>query len=249
MKFIYEYRTKDNVRHSGVIDALDREAAFVALKKIGIRPGKMAEAPGFLNKLFSKTTIVFVGAVFISLIIVVPSAWVYLGKRQTIPRAYKWDDATRRQIIGDVAIVEKGIRTGWRDVFSGDGERFLASYAIPGVLGKGITVEESELQAAIYRKIEVAESDALEVVQIKSIVKGMQNEAREFLEKGGSVSQYCKLLVQRQRDEIGYYQRAKNEVDSAIKQEMPQRELEDLLDRRNESLRSMGIRCVTLSGE
>ena len=54
MKFNYEYRTSDNVRHTGVIAASDREAAFAALKAQGIRPGCLAEAPGFFNKLFGK---------------------------------------------------------------------------------------------------------------------------------------------------------------------------------------------------
>ena len=54
MKFIYEYRTSDNVRRSGVIDASDRESAFIALKNQGVRPASMKEAPGIFNKLFGK---------------------------------------------------------------------------------------------------------------------------------------------------------------------------------------------------
>ena len=54
------------------------------------------------------------------------------------------DDTTRRQIIGDTAIIEKGIRTGWADVFDLEGERFLASFAIPGVPAgqRSTTVDE-----------------------------------------------------------------------------------------------------------
>jgi hypothetical protein len=36
-------------------------------------------------------------------------------------------DTTRRQVIGDAFLIEKGLRTGWSDVFAHEGERFLAS--------------------------------------------------------------------------------------------------------------------------
>ena len=42
-------------------------------------------------------------------------------------------DQTRRYPIGDAAIIEKGILTGWSDVFEHEGDRFLASFAVPGV--------------------------------------------------------------------------------------------------------------------
>ena len=48
---------------------------------------------------------------------------------------------TRRQVIGDVAVIEKGIRTGWADAFEREGDRFFASFAIPGAeAGKGDSV-------------------------------------------------------------------------------------------------------------
>ena len=59
------------------------------------------------------------------------------------------DDTTRRQIIGDTAIIEKGIRTGWTDVFELDGERFLASFAIPGVPAGQRSTTVEEIQKAL----------------------------------------------------------------------------------------------------
>ena len=44
MKFLYEYRTSDNVHHDGTINAPDREAAYAALKAQGIRPRCVAVA-------------------------------------------------------------------------------------------------------------------------------------------------------------------------------------------------------------
>ena len=54
MKFLSEYRTPDNVKHSGTICAADKEAAYAALKRQGIKPCRFAEAPGVFNKLFGK---------------------------------------------------------------------------------------------------------------------------------------------------------------------------------------------------
>ena len=54
MKFLYEYRTSDNAKHSGTICAGSRDAAYAAIKALGVRPSRVVEAPGFFNKLFGK---------------------------------------------------------------------------------------------------------------------------------------------------------------------------------------------------
>ena len=54
MKFLYEYRTSDNIKHSASICASSQEAAYAALKKQGIKPCRFAEAPGIFNKVFGK---------------------------------------------------------------------------------------------------------------------------------------------------------------------------------------------------
>ena len=54
MKFVYEYRTSDNELHHGSIAAADRDAAFASLKARGVRPARLVEAPGVLNKLLGK---------------------------------------------------------------------------------------------------------------------------------------------------------------------------------------------------
>lgn len=54
MKFLYEYRTRENELKEGAIDAPNREAAFAALKAQGIRPARLYDAPGLLNKLLGK---------------------------------------------------------------------------------------------------------------------------------------------------------------------------------------------------
>lgn len=54
MRFLYTYRTSDNVEHEGAISASSRDAAYAALRERGIRAGRVTEAPGFFNKLFGK---------------------------------------------------------------------------------------------------------------------------------------------------------------------------------------------------
>ena len=155
----------------------------------------------------------------------------------------------RRQLIGDQGIIEKGIRTGWSDVFEHEGERFLASFAIPGVQATVRTTNVAALEEALGRKIDAVESDGIEARQIKAMVEGMKDELHRFISAGGTIEQYGRRLIARQDDEIAIYVRACNEVDQAAKGGMPKEEVEELVDRRNEDLRRMGIRLVQMPNE
>ena len=46
MRFAYSYKTSDNVRHEAEIDAPGRDAAFAALREMGIRPIRVVAAGG-----------------------------------------------------------------------------------------------------------------------------------------------------------------------------------------------------------
>ena len=243
MKFLYEYRTSENVRHEGVISATDREAAFAALKAQGIRPGRVVEAPGFWNKLLGKGKrwiVIGILAIAVGILAVVP-----VQQGDDLLTA-SFDDTTRRQILGDAEFVAMGIANGWREVFPEEGEQFFASFAVPGVPAgrRNSTVER--LEEAIRRKVEVTKSDRIEARQIKSIVEGMKEEARQFVAAGGSLKQYANLLVQRQEQEISYYMKAQAELANAKKAGRPQAEIVELMRKRNEQLRKMGVRLVLL---
>ena len=149
VKFLYEYKTSENERRSGEIDAASRSAVYAELKKQGIKPYKVELAPGFANWLMSlgKRT----AAIAVLAVAVVGVCFLWKGSENRAAlnedKAAVFDDKfenkTRRQVIGDAAIIEKGIRTGWSDVFAEEGERFLASFAIPGVpAGQRNTTEE-----------------------------------------------------------------------------------------------------------
>lgn len=242
MKFVYEYRTSDNAKHSGEISASSRDVAFAALKAKGIRPSSVVEAPGLFNKLFGK------GKRWLAIVVLAVLAAFSVRYALTAKEAVSsiTDSTDRRQLIGDSAIIEKGIRSGWAEVFSCEGDRFLASFAIPGVPAGQRTTSIEELEAAVDREIAVEPGDSMEARQIKSIVAGMKEELRAFLKAGGSVRQYAALLVKRQDEEIGYYNRAKTEIESARKANADEEALISLWEERNDSLRQMGIKLVPM---
>ena len=151
----------------------------------------------------------------------------------------------RRQVIGDAAIIEKGIRNGWSDVFELEGERFLASFAIPGVKAGQRNTSEKEFAAALENKCIVAASDSLEARQIKAMVEGMKNEARRYLAAGGSIVEYGKRLTERQDAEIAVYNRVKADLEKARKT-MAEAEFMTYWEKRNDELRNLGIRTAGL---
>ena len=66
------------------------------------------------------------------------------------------------------------------------------------------------------------------------------------LKDGWTLREVGIALVRRQEQEIGYYERAKTEIETAAKSKMSPKALEELLDRRNDSLRKLGIRLVSM---
>ena len=282
MKFNYEYRTSDNVRHVGIINAADKAEAYSVLKAQGIKPGRVEEAPGFFNKLFGKgkrwITISVLAIVCIVALCTLHSALRTVDTvgadlraareevaivREEVKEAKElattFEDMTRRQVIGDVAIIEKGIATGWEDVFPYEGERFLASFAIPGVPAGLRNTTEEEIRAALRRTKEESIGGrgatrptnladlSLEHRQIVFIVEGMKNELREFIADGKhTIVEYGRRLVERQEQELAYYNRAKTEINAAAKAKMPRRELLTLWEERNAQLRQIGVKLVPI---
>ena len=250
MKFVYEYRTSDNVKHNGVIAAPDREAAFAALKAQGIRPGFLTEAPGFFNKLFGKGKRWLAIAV-LGVAVVVAALVIHSNTRtiRTIEQSQEaFDSPLRRQIIGDAAVIEKGIRTGWADVFALEGDRFLASFAIPGVPAAIRSTTEEKLREALSATTNYQRptTNSLESRQILAIVAGMKSELRAYLTAGGSLASYGKRLVARQEAEIGYCNRAKMELETLSKSAASEQEILEFWEKRNDELRNLGIRLIPM---
>ena len=246
MKYTYAYKTPDGKRHEASIEAQSRDAAFAALRKKGIRPIKViaedgSKANGEIRGVRRRG--VGVAAVLAAIVAVIATS---LYNRVSAPPLPEFESGqTRRQIIGDTAIIDKGIATGWSDVFPEEGDRFFASFAIPGVRAGQRNTTVEEIKAALDRYVEVSDSDGLEARQVKSMVAGMKAEARAYINAGGSIVDYGKRLTERQDAEIAIYERAKAEIDHARKT-MSQDDFIALWEGRNDQLRNLGIKLVPL---
>ncbi len=264
MKYIYAYKTPDGVRHEETMNASSREEVFGELRKRGIKAIKVVAADGSKanGEVRGVRTRVVVALAFVVAVLSAVVA-IVLARRanvfsasdgQSAPPAQSAQVATaasvlasetRRQVIGDAAIIEKGIRTGWSDVFAREGDRFLASFAIPGVAAGQRSTSEDEIRRALAEKVDALPDDPIEVQQIKAMVEGMKHEARQYIAAGGSIVDYGQRLVERQDAEIAIYTRAKNEVEAARKS-MSEDAFEDYLEQRNDGLRNLGIRPVVI---
>ena len=247
MKFTYQYKTSDGVRHTGVYAASSKTAAYDGLRAQGIKAFGVEPVPGVMNRiagllgwrLFLACALVAVAAA---------ATLAYLREKSETPVV---EDSVflskmRRQIIGDAGIIEAGIKNGWSDVFAEEGERFLASFAIPGVPAGVKATNVGELEKALTRKIPIAPDDSMEAKQIKSMVEGMKDELRGYMAGGGTIEQYGERLVERQEQELSYYRRIKEEIDTAAKSGMSEDALEAKWKSGNAELRNMGIRLVPL---
>lgn len=249
MKFRYVYKTSDGVRREGKIDAPTREDVFATLRTQKIRAIKVIACDGSKDNGADygvRTQVVVTIAIVVALAAAGITGALFYAHDTASSFDHKTDETTRRQPIGDAVVIEKGIRTGWADVFDKPGDRFLASFAIPGVPASIRTTTIVELQKALAEDCVAREDDTLEVRQIKSMVAGIKEEIREYLADGGKLSDYCTRLVQRQETEIAYHQRIKTELETAAQKHIPKDELEELWEKRNETLRGMGIKLVPM---
>ncbi len=246
MKYTYAYRDSGGMRHTGSIEAASRDAVFEALRKDGIRPIKVVAADGSkANGEIRGVRRRVVGLVAaLAAVGAVVSTTLY-NRTRTPPTPEFEAEQTRRQVIGDSAVIDKGIATGWSDVFPEEGERFFASFAIPGVKAGQRNTTVEELNVALERRIEAADDDGMEARQIKSMVEGMKAEARAYIAAGGNIVEYGKRLTERQDAEIAIYERTKAEIDDA-REKLPQDEFIALWEEMNDQLRNLGIKLVPL---
>ena len=249
MRYTYAYKTSDGTRHEAAIEADSRDEAFATLRRQGIRPIKVvaadgSKANGEVHGVRKRAVALLVATVALGVGVV-----AYLGgtrsRVSTVLESPFETASMRRQVIGDVAVIEKGIRTGWADVFEQEGERFLASFAIPGVKAGQRNTTIEEITASLSRSIAAQDTDSLEARQIKAMVEGMKCEARRYIAAGGTAVEYGKRLTERQDAEIAVYNRVKAEIDDA-KGKMSRESLEEFCDARNDELRNLGIRPVVL---
>ena len=267
MKYTYAYKSSDGIRHEDTMSASSREEVFAELRKRGIKAIKVvaadgSKANGEVRGLRKRGVVVLVAFVALGVGVV-----AYLsGSKSAATNAPESDsessgaiksnpfarivqiEKTRRQVFGDEAIVAKGIRTGWADVFTLEGDRFLASFAIPGVKAGQRSTSLKEFEASINSKCEISPNDSPEARQIKAMVEGMKEEARRYIAAGGSIVSYGKRLTERQDAEIAVYNRVKADIEKARKT-MTESEFMTYWEKRNDELRNLGIKTIGLSDE
>ena len=250
MKFRYGYRTKDNEKVEGGISATSREDVYAQLRREGRKPYMVEPLPGFLNQLsgISKRWLAIGVLAGVCVALAIAVGRVVLNAPQPSAIEASLDSLTRRQPIGDVAVIDKGIREGWADVFTLEGDRFLASFAVPGTPPAIRSTTEEKLREALHCSPSPSTftSDGLEARQIRAMVAGMKQELREFIADGGTIKQYGRRLVQRQEAELGYYHRAKAELDRAIAEKRAQNEINALVEKHNAALRKIGVKLLVL---
>ena len=251
MNYTYAYKTSDGTRREATMVAKSRDEVFAELRKRGIKAIKVVAADGSKANGEIHGVRKRVVAALVALVAVGVGVVAYFsGTRSggdlggSVAAAFATGQ-DRRQVIGDAAIIEKGIRNGWSDVFELEGERFLASFAIPGVKAGQRNTSEKEFTAALENRCEAKPSDTLEARQIKAMVEGMKNEARQYLAAGGSIIEYGKRLTERQDAEIAVYNRVKADIKNAYKT-MSESDFMPYWEKRNDELRNLGIKTVGL---
>ena len=130
-------------------------------------------------------------------------------------------------------------------MFEHEGDRFLASFAVPGVKAAQRNTTVDEIKAALERSVPIANDDGLEVRQIKAMVEGMKAEARAYVSAGGTIVEYGRRLTERQDSEIAAYERTKADLERA-KETMSGNTLINYWESQNDKLRNLGIRPLTL---
>ena len=234
--------------------AESRDAVFAELRRKGIKAIKVVAADGSKAngeiRGVRKRVVVALGAWCFVLGAV---AFLFVRNPNGSPRLSELalESTMRRQVIGDAAIIDKGIREGWADVFTLEGDRFLASFAVPGTPPAIRSTTEEKVREALDHESSKHPNlpniqTSIEARQILAMVAGMKQELREFIADGGTIKQYGRRLVQRQEAELGYYHRAKTELDRAIAEKRGEDAINTLVEKHNAALRKIGVRLLVL---
>ena len=258
MKYTYAYKTSDGVRHEDSINAASREEVFAELRKRGIKAIKVVAADG--SKANGEVRGVRKRAVAALVALAAISAGVIAFFSGTRTAATVAANPTlispRHQIYGDPAIMESLERGDFMDVLSREGDRLLAIFAQPGKLmcARGINPRKLPHNAAdqfaayanedlgFDKDIVINSDDPREIRELKQIVNGMRDEMRTYLANGnGTPRSYWRRLNERTLEELRIYDRTKRELENEKSSEV--------WERKNEALRTLGLRTIPLPEE
>lgn len=237
LKYRYLYQTKENITREGVVEAASRAEAYASIRKLGIRPQRVIGDDPKPRKAWRRWTAIVVLA--IALIAVTLSAY----RNRDVRNA---EVGIRQQILGDQALIDMGVRTGWSRCFRSEGERMLAAYAQPGwLVDRAKLGEADELVRALDSRVNLVDGEPREFRQVKAIVESMKDELRQYLADGGSPQGYLDRLHERQLAELGCYERAARRFEKAAENADDER-LYAVWLKINADLREMGVKTIPM---
>lgn len=224
-QFVYYYKTPENERRSGEIEAPDRDAAFALLRDKGIRAIKVEPKGWETGKGYRGVSKRVVAACVASVAAVTGVIAFWSGSRSVVkpqngeqilvsPQGTVTLSVAipleRQRILGNRVRIENFPT----NLFQHSAEILLARFAEPGrPLPKDLPrVSADEMVGCLKDPIRIASNDLTEHSDLKRIVAGMKRELDAFLSEGGTVEAYQAELVKRQRMEIAYREKAEKHL-------------------------------------
>lgn len=244
-KFTFFYKTSDGVRHEAEITAPSKDEAFARLRKEGIRPIKVVQhEPPLIIKVFKRSWVVlFVVGCIVSYEFMTKEVRHEVAS-ETEKTAYVAKPMARRWLTGN----RQRIETAKSELFDSELEGYLAQFTEPGVIGQKGSLSNSK--ATEYFKvlntfIYVSDDSFTEENAIKRIVAGLKREMKDYLDGGGTPSDYAKALMDRQTQE---WQLRESATKKLSEMEMNEKAYSFWL-KVNASLAAMGIQPIELPNE
>ena len=201
MKYRYLYQTKNNENKEGWINAKSRENAYAELRKAGIRPYRViGDDPLNWKPYAAGAAIVLLSTALAAVLLV--------GREDRRPHP-------RAQLVGDRAVIDAGVYSGWTNVLSSALDRQLARYAQPGRYVEPEELTEADC-AAFTAELDVSVAyvagEPPEHRMLKNIVAKMREDMRAYIADGGDVVGYFDFLDERQSQEREFREKALDTV-------------------------------------
>lgn len=249
MKFVYRYRTSDNIERSGEIKASNRDAAFRAIRAKGIKPCDLKQAPGLINMVVGRWVEFLLVTVFLGLVLGVLFLSIeYSDVIEEVRKDHYFElAAPRHQIYGDPERMRQIMQGGFTNVFERLGDRLLAQFSQPGKFypAKGEFQPEDvpvALRQISDEDVVILETDSREVRELKQIVNGMRHEMNDYLTDGiGTYQLYFNRLVERYMEE--------KRIRDRIVFELSHTKDSKVWEARNSELRRIGLEVVVMDEE
>ena len=197
MKYRYLYQTKNNENKEGWINAKSRENAYAELRKTGIRPYRVIGDDPLNWKPYAAGAAIVLLATALAAVLLV-------GREDRRPHP-------RVQLVGDRAVIDAGVYSGWTNVLSSALDRRLALYAQPGRLVESPKLTEEEcavFKAALDVPVQYVGGEPPEHRMLKNIVAKMREDMRAYIADGGDVVGYFDFLDERQLQEREFREKA-----------------------------------------